>query len=336
MVTTLRSWLNAFYTIPKMEELQHADFVTRWLVAARAAVLIMTMLSAIIGGLLAAAAGHFSWGIFLLTALGLTLAHAASNLMNDFWDSRHGLDTPDSFRVTYGPHPLENGMMNARQLLTGTLVILVVAGAIGAYLTLVGGWLVAALAVVGGAILVLYAGDPLPLKYIGLGELAVVIVWGPMMIGGTYYLLAGDLPLWVIVASLPYALGVTTVLFGKHIDKIDFDTRHRIRTLPIILGERNARAAVVVMIALMYLSTIALIIAGQFSLWLLLVLLALPLARTTIEIYRAPKPAAPPANYPGWPLWFVGFAFVHNRRFGSFFVLGLMLQIIFRQVLHIG
>ncbi|MDE3091298.1 MAG: prenyltransferase, partial [Chloroflexota bacterium] len=283
-----------------------------------------------------AAAGHFDWGIFLLTALGLTLAHAASNLMNDFWDSRHGLDTADSFRVTYGPHPLENGMMNARQLLTGTFVILVVAGAIGAYLTLVGGWFVAALAVAGGAVLVLYAGDPFPLKYIGLGEIAVVIVWGPMMIGGTYYLLAGDLPWWVIVASLPYALGVTTVLFGKHIDKIDFDTRHRIRTLPIILGERVARAAVIVMIALMYLSTIALILAGQFSLWLLLVLLALPLARTTIEIYRAPKPAMPPANYPGWPLWFVGFAFVHNRRFGSWFVLGLMLQIIFRQVLHVG
>jgi MFS family permease len=42
----------------------------------------------------------------------------------------------------------------------------------------------------------------------------------PMMIGGTYYLLAGDLPLWVVIASLPYALGVTTVLFGKHIDKM--------------------------------------------------------------------------------------------------------------------
>jgi len=256
--------------------------------------------------------------------------------MNDFWDSRHGLDTPDSYRVNYGPHPLENGMMNSRQLLAGTLVILVIAGAIGAYLTLLGGWFVAALAVLGGAILVLYAGDPFPLKYVGLGELAVVIVWGPMMIGGTYYLLAGDLPGWVLLASLPYALGVTTVLFGKHIDKIDFDSRHRIHTLPIILGERNARAAVVVMMALMYLSTLALVAAGQFSLWLLLVLLALPLAWTTLRVFSAPKPQTPPANYAGWPLWFVGFAFVHNRRFGSLFVLGLLLQVIAKRVLGIG
>ena len=336
MVTTLRSWLNAFYTIPKPEELEHADRVTRWLVVARAAVLIMTMLSAIIGGLLAASVGHFNWGIFLLTALGLTLAHAASNLMNDYWDSRHGLDTADSFRVTYGPHPLEHGFMNQLQLLVGALVVMAVAGVIGAYLTYVGGWFVAALAVIGGLVLVLYAGDPLPLKYIGLGEIAVVIVWGPMMIGGTYYLLAGDLPWWVIIASLPYALGVTTVLFGKHIDKIDFDTRHRIRTLPIILGERNARVTVVAMIALMYLSTIYLVLTGAFSFWLLLVLLALPLAWTTFKVYSQPKPKEPPANYPGWPLWFVGFAFVHNRRFGSFFVLGLMLQIIIRQVFHIG
>ncbi|MCL4488834.1 MAG: prenyltransferase, partial [Chloroflexi bacterium] len=214
-------------------------------------------------------------------------------------------------------------------------VILVAAGAIGAYLTLVGGWFVAALAVAGGAILVLYAGDPFPLKYIGLGELAVVVVWGPMMIGGTYYLLAGDLPLWVIAASLPYALGVTTVLFGKHIDKIDFDSRHRIRTLPIILGERNARAAVIVMIALMYLSTLALVIAGQFSPPLLLVLLALPLAWTTVKVYREHKPQTPPAGYAGWPLWFVGFAFIHNRRFGSFFVLGLLLQVVVKMVWHV-
>jgi 1,4-dihydroxy-2-naphthoate octaprenyltransferase len=98
------------------------------------------------------------------------------------------------------------------------------------------------------------------------------------------------------------------------------------------VGERNARAAVIVMIALMYLSTIALVIAGQFSPLLLLIVLALPLAWTTVKAYRASKPQTPPANYAGWPLWFVGFAFVHNRRFGSLFVLGLLLQVIVRMV----
>lgn len=334
MFLTLKRWYNAFYTIPKEEEIANADFVTRWLVAMRAAVFVMTILSAVIGGLLAAHAGHFNWGIFLLTALGLVLAHGASNLMNDYWDSLHGLDTADSFRVMYGPHPLASGMMRARDLLIGTAVILAIAATIGAYLAFVGGWLVATLAIVGGLVLLLYAGDPLPLKYIGLGEIAVFIVWGPLMVGGTYYLLAGDLPLWVIIASLPYALGVTTVLFGKHIDKIDFDKQKGIRTLPIILGEKNARRVTQALIVLMYLSTMYLVITGAFSVWLLIIVLALPLARDTIIIYASSKPEEPPAYYRGWPLWFVAFAFVHNRRFGTLFVLGLLLQVITKQFLR--
>ena len=335
MLATLRSWYNAFYTIPKEEELAHADFITRWLVVMRAAVFVMTALSAVIGGLLAASAGYFNWGIFLLTTLGLVLAHGASNLMNDYWDSRHGLDTQDSFRVTYGPHPLASGMMQTKQLLAGIAVMLAIAATIGAYLTYVGGWLIAAFAIIGGLILLLYAGDPLPLKYLGLGEIAVLIVWGPLMIGGTFYLLTGSLPLWVIIASLPYALGVTTVLMGKHLDKIDFDREKGIRTLPIILGEKNARRFTQILIALMYVSTISLIIVGAFAPWLLLVLLALPFAKDTIIIYASSKPDEPPPYYRGWPLWFVAFAFVHNRRFGLLFVLGLMLQLLAKNFLRI-
>src|SRR5919202_6649262 len=90
----IKNWLLALYTIPRFEPGEQVDFVTRWLVAMRAAVFVMTITSALLGGLLAAAVGKFDAGLLLLTALGLTLAHGASNLLNDFWDDRHGIDTP--------------------------------------------------------------------------------------------------------------------------------------------------------------------------------------------------------------------------------------------------
>ena len=78
--------------------------------------------------------------------------------------------------------------------------------------------------------------QPIVLKRRGLGEIGVLIVWGPLMIGGTYYVTAGDLPAWVWAACAPYSLIVMSVLIGKHLDKYDIDKAKGIKTLPVVLG----------------------------------------------------------------------------------------------------
>ena len=65
----------------------------------------------------------------------------------------------------------------------------------------------------------------------------MLVVWGPLMVGGTYYAATGTIPGAVVLASLPYALLCTTVLMGKHIDKIPWDAPDGTHTLPVILGE---------------------------------------------------------------------------------------------------
>lgn len=325
-----KNWLLALYTMPKFAEGEWVDPVTRWLIASRAAVVIMSVISGLLGGLLVlvGAPGQFSLGLTILTTLGLTLAHAGSNLVNDFWDARHGIDSPDSPRVNYGPQAFVNGEFTKRQLLIGTAIILAIAAAIGLYLAYVAGPMVLVFMGLGAAILMFYSGDPFPLKYRGFGELAVLLVWGPLMVGGAYYIQTQTLPLWVIIASLPYALGVTTVLFGKHLDKVDFDANNKTNTMVVLLGEQRARTTAKIMVALMYVSTIALVIAGVFLPTVLLVLLAVPLAIWMWNIYSAPKPKTPPEWAIGWPLYFVGVAFVHNRRFGMLYLLGIILHIV--------
>jgi len=108
------------------------------------------------------------------------------------------------------------------------------------FLFAVRGWAVVLFALAGLFISVFYVAPPVRLKHLGLGEPGVFIVWGPLMVGGTYFITTGELPAWVWVASLPYAILVTSVLIGKHIDKLPYDSTKDVHTLPVILGEKRA------------------------------------------------------------------------------------------------
>jgi 1,4-dihydroxy-2-naphthoate octaprenyltransferase len=219
-----------------------------------------------------------------------------------------------------------------RQVLTYTAVTGLIALGFGAYLVAVRGTLALILLGLGAFFVLFYT---FPLKYIGLGELAVLAVWGPLMIGGGYYVVAGEWNWNVVLAGLPYAFGATSVIFGKHIDKYEMDKDKRIRTLPVLLGERAARYAVASMMILQYAFVVYLTLTGFFTPVVLLVFLALPALRLALKVYGQPKPADRPAEYPAeaWPLWFVAFAFLHNRRFGLLFLLGLVGDLVLRGVL---
>lgn len=321
-------WRKALQIIPRIEydEWQSLDVISKWLISARAAVLIMTFLSAAIAGILAIQDGSFNFGRWLLLVVGLIMAHATNNLLNDYTDYRKGVDQDNYYRSQYGPQVLVHELMTPRQLLTYAAVSGIIALTAGiALIILQGGitWLLLAL----GAFFVLFY--TWPLKYIGLGEIAVLIVWGPLMIGGGYYVISGNWEWNVILASLPYALGVTGVIFGKHIDKYDMDKEKRIFTLPVILGERTSRFTALGMIFLQYVLVVYLVIIGFFTPIMLIIFFSIPVLLRIVPMFRNPKPEEKPQDYPDvWPNYFVAGAFVHNRRFGMLFLLGLILNTI--------
>ncbi len=325
-------WIKALRIIPRIskEEWEKLDIISRWLIATRSAVFVMTFLSAAIGGILAFKDGKFDFVLWLLTTAGLILAHATNNLINDYTDYIKGVDHDNYFRAQYGPQPLEHGLMTKRQLITYIVVTGLLALAIGIYLVYLRGTLALILLALGAFFVLFYT---YPLKYIGLGEVAVLIVWGPLMVGGTYYVITGEWNWNVVIASLPYALGVTAVLFGKHIDKYEDDRKKGIRTLPVILGEKGARMTVLGMLILQYVSVIYLVLTGFFTPFMLIVLLAIPVFIKVWKAYTNPKPESPPEGYPpeAWPLWYVALAFWHNRRFGTLYLIGLIIEAVLQR-----
>ena len=303
------------------------DAVSRWLLITRACVFPMTLTSGLIGGLLAATTAPAPrWDCFALALLGLLLAHATNNMINDYFDTIGGVDTEEYIRTQYAPHPLFSHLISQRGLVATIAAFNLADLAILLVLVRAQGWPVAAFALAGLFISVFYVAPPLKLKHHGLGEPGVFLVWGPLMTGGTYFATAGNIPGWIWLASVPYALTVTTVLIGKHIDKYEQDSARGIHTLPVLLGrDVSLRLNQVLMVAF-YAAVAALVVSGKVGIGALLVAAAIPRLRKVLKAYGEPKPAAPPPGYRLWPLWFVSAAFYHGRLAGGLFVLGLIVN----------
>lgn len=301
------------------------DVVTRWLVLTRAAVAPMTVTAAGIAGLLAVGHPDADWLLWGMAALGILLAHAANNLMNDLADTETGTDEADYPRALYAPHPILSGMITKRGLIVAALVVNVLDLAIMVVLASVRGWPIVAFAVAGFLLSYAYTAPPLRLKRIGLGELDVLLVWGPLMVGGTYFATTGEITWGVVAASLPYSLLCVTVLMGKHIDKLDWDRPKGIHTLPVILGERAARRTTQAMFVLFYVGVPACVLAGFLPWPTLVVWLGLGRLAFVWQYFGEPRPDRPPLKVmaPLWPLWFAPMAFYHLRRVSWLYILGL-------------
>jgi 1,4-dihydroxy-2-naphthoate octaprenyltransferase len=185
------------------------------------------------------------------------------------------------------------------------------------------GWPAAALAAAGALLLYSYDAAPRALKELGLGELAAFVVWGPLMIGGGYFVITGQWSGAAFVAAVPYGLGVASILIGKHIDQRGFDASQAQRTLPVVLGERRARVLNRAALAAMYVVIVIAVVTRMLTPFALVVFAAAPRAWRAIRVMSHPAPAEPPPGYVGWPLWYHRACLVHNRAFGWLFSLGL-------------
>lgn len=325
-------WGRAVRVIPRVtaEDWKSLDIIARWLIATRSAVLVMTLISSSLAGLLALRDGAMQTSLWALVTAGLLFAHATNNLINDFTDHVKGVDKDNYFRTQYGPQPLEHGLMTRSEMMRYIGVTGAIALACGVALVVLRGQATLILLGIGAFFVLFYTW---PLKYLGLGEPAVIAVWGPLMVGGGYYVITGRVYTEVVLASLPFALASTTVLFGKHIDKLEADKAKGIRTMPVLLGHRLARYTTIGMLASQYLLVGYLAVIKYVSWPLIVVLAAGPMFVLALRVYTKPRPEAPPDNYPKgiWPLWYAAVAFAHTRRFGALYVLGLGVDVILRR-----
>jgi 1,4-dihydroxy-2-naphthoate octaprenyltransferase len=326
MGINFKMWRTAAWQLVKMDDRKEwdaLDIVSKWLIATRSGVTTVTIYSCIMAGLLAWRDDAFALLPWLIVTIGLFIAHGTNNILNDYVDYSRGIDKDNYFRTQYGVHPLVQEFWTKPQQLRWFGVSGFLAMLSGVYALVYTHFdpIVIGLFAFGALMLLFYT---YPLKYFALGELAIFLIWGPIMIAGVYFVLAQHWNWNVALAGVPFGLCVASINVGKHIDKRPEDKVKGVTTLPVLIGETASRILNTAAIVLAYVIVLYLILIPRyFTPVMLIVFFASNEAWKALKRLSKPRPAEPPPGYPIWPRWFSTVSFVHNRKFGNLFIFGL-------------
>ena len=240
----------------------------------------MTVISAAIGTVLAAGHPNFELLLLLPLVIGLLLAHGATNVLNDYYDTKHGVDTVDSPTAQYRRHPLISGDISPKALQWYAIALYLAAISIAVALVFYRGLPILLFMFLGLLVSVFYTADPVSYKHLAMGELAAFAMWGPAMTGGSFFVMAGG---WegiipALLISIPQGLWVALVLFANNLKDISFDSTVGISTLGTKFGKKKSGKIFIFSLFSIYLVVIVEIVLNALPLWSLLTLLSLPLS----------------------------------------------------------
>ncbi|MFZ2490962.1 MAG: 1,4-dihydroxy-2-naphthoate polyprenyltransferase [Thermoanaerobaculia bacterium] len=247
----------------------------RWLLAARPKTLSAAAVPVLIGSALAEGTAQGAiWWVFVCALAGALLIQIATNLINDALDFKKGTDTEDRLgpvRVTAA------GLVSPEAVMRGAWSCLAGAVLFGLPLIWRGGWPILAIGLLSIAGAYVYTGGPYPLAYHGLGEIFVMIFFGLVAVGGTFWAHTLTMSSAVAIGGIAAGALATVLLVINNLRDVDGDRRSRKLTTVVRFGERFARAEIALLTLLPFACAIAIAwIRTQW--WILLPLAALPLA----------------------------------------------------------
>lgn len=246
----------------------------------------VTVMSVLLGALMA---HKFSWTWFLLTFLGALLMHAGVNVISDAFDYRRGVDT---WRVLGSSRVLVDGLMNPSAHLRWGLLLFGLGCVIGLILAYFRGWPVIIFGLVGAILGFFYTAPPLGFKYKALGDLAVFLAFGPLMVMGTYYVLVQQIWWKLFWLSVPFGLLTIAILHGNNFRDIEEDSRAGYKTIAGFLGLRGSSIYYLVLVVGAYALTILFVALGWLPIWSLLILVTVPYAWRNIRTAFQPARVA--------------------------------------------
>jgi 1,4-dihydroxy-2-naphthoate octaprenyltransferase len=226
------------------------------------------------GGALAALAGAFDPWLFLVTLVGAVALHIGTNVTNEIYDVRKGVDTIVSPRAS---HAIVKGRISDHAAYRFAIAAFAVAVLAGIALTAARGWPIVALGLIGLIGGYTYTAPPFQYKFGPVGIPVVFLLMGPLMVIGSFYAVSGLFDLRAVAASIPVGLLVAAILHGNEWRDISEDARAGAATFSVRAGRSAAHWLYVALVVGAYLALSAAVVAGLLPTWTLLAMLSLPL-----------------------------------------------------------
>lgn len=252
-----------------------------WYRAARPRTLTATYVPLGLAAAISIDDGTFQLVPFVLALIGALLLQIAANLINEYFDYRRGAE--DLKQAGQGMI-LKTGLLTPREILIGAIVTVVGGALIGLFLLFQSGPLLLWIGLGGVLVVITYTAGPFPLAYNGLGEIAVFIFMGPLMILGAYYVMAREFSPVPLLVGVPVGFMVAAILHANNVRDMDADRAVNKRTLAVLLGRRAANAEYILLVGGAYVMVALMVVFGVMPVTTLIAAITLPEALRLIRI----------------------------------------------------
>lgn len=220
------------------------------------------------------------WLLLPVIIICAVLMHAATNLTNDYYDFKKGVD--QNYPYASG-RCLVDGVLKPKQARNSALILFTLSFILGLILVAQRGPWMLALGIAGICGGYFYTAMPIGYKYLGLGDMLVFLLMGPFMAGGSFFALTGNFDIRVIWVSLPAGCLVTAILVSNNIRDIIHDRKAGIKTFAVLIGYENAKKELYLLIASSYLCIAILVISKTLPAWSIAAFFSLPLSLKIIK-----------------------------------------------------
>ncbi|MGG0789517.1 1,4-dihydroxy-2-naphthoate polyprenyltransferase [Peribacillus simplex] len=234
----------------------------------------------LLGTVIALLEDGVNWLLFAAMMIASILIQAATNLFNEYYDFKRGLDTEES--VGIGGGIVRHGM-TPKLIMNLALGMYAIALIIGIYICAASSWWLAAVGLVCMLVGYLYTGGPLPISYTPFGELFSGLFMGFLIILIAFFIQTGDVSSTAILIAIPSGILVGLINLSNNLRDHDGDKAHGRKTMPVVMGRKNALTFMAIMFAFSYLWLVGLVLTGSVTAWIFLAFLSIPKALAAIK-----------------------------------------------------
>nr|WP_263325334.1 1,4-dihydroxy-2-naphthoate polyprenyltransferase [Neobacillus sp. Marseille-Q6967] len=251
-----------------------------WWQMTRPHTLTAAFVPVLLGTALSLKHGKVDYGLFIAMLIASLLIQAATNMFNEYYDFKRGLDNENS--VGIGGTIVRDGI-KPRTVMQLAFSFYGIALLIGIYICMNSSWWLAVVGLVCMTVGYFYTGGPYPIAYTPLGEIFAGFFMGMLIILISFFIQTGTVDATSVLVSIPIMILVGMILLANNIRDLDNDKENGRKTVAILLGKKNAIYLLAGMFIFSFVWVFGLIISGVAPIWTAIVLLSAPKAIKAVK-----------------------------------------------------